>query len=286
MRPETILSRVYGLPPGQLPKAALVVSAGGDTLAANIATARLLGVPNIFYGSLRRYRETDFALVLTSYARHTGRARHLVTPKPNKLDPDTLPRPRGAQALGPGSPPHTAGLIVGGDAGTVHFSHTDWQRVIAFLRAQKAAQGTNWIAATSPRTPAAAADAFAALAAETDGPLAHFIYFRERGPGTLGRLFAAAEAILVTADSSSMLSESIWVRRPVIAISPENAALPGDEQDYRQFLEESGWTQALPIRDLTPETFLGTLARITPLSENPLDLLAARLADRLPQLFA
>ena len=32
----------------------LVISGGGDTIAGNVALARLLGVPNVFCGSLRR----------------------------------------------------------------------------------------------------------------------------------------------------------------------------------------------------------------------------------------
>jgi uncharacterized protein len=65
-----ILQTVYGLVP-PLPGAYdLVVSAGAETLAANIACARFAGADNIFYGSLRAFKPSSFSLVLTSYARN------------------------------------------------------------------------------------------------------------------------------------------------------------------------------------------------------------------------
>lgn len=283
--PQAILRRVYGLDAGRLPLGGLIVSAGGDTLAANVAAARLLGVPNIFYGSLRRYREEDFALVMTSYARHAARPRHLVTPKPNKLDPDTIMPKDGGRRFGPDAPPRIAGLLVGGDAGTVSFSDGDWQTLREFLTATHAAHGTRWIVSTSPRTSAAAAEAFAALALKSGGPIARFVDFRSSGPGTLGPVLAEAEVIAVTSDSSSMLSEAIWVRRPVVALTPAGATLPADEQDYRRFLEQSGWCRSLALAGLTPASFVAALGEIAPMRENPLDLLATQIAQRLPMLF-
>ena len=72
--PHWVLKKVYGLDPDALPPADLIVSSGAETLPANIAAARILDVPNIYYGSLRWYRTTDFTLVLTSYARDAAAA--------------------------------------------------------------------------------------------------------------------------------------------------------------------------------------------------------------------
>jgi hypothetical protein len=40
----------------------------------------------------------------------------------------------------------------------------------------------------------------------------------------------------------------------------------------------------LPIAELTPARFADALSEITPLQENPLDTLAAKLRERLPEL--
>ena len=41
----------------------------------------------------------------------------------------------------------------------------------------------------------------------------------------------------------------------------------------------------LPIAELTPASFAGALSEIEPIEENPLDALAAKLKERLPELF-
>lgn len=280
-----MLGWVYGMAPGDLPRVDLIVSAGGRTMAANIAAARLLGVPNIFYGSLRHYRSLDFGLTLSSYARPAGTPRHVVTLKPSKLDPDTIVPLEHIAASGPGHPPPTAGLLVGGDTRLMTYRAADWTGLLDFVRAQHRAHGTRWIAANSPRTPDGIGDALAALEREPQGPLSRFIDIRRSGPGTLAPVFANCAALVVTADSSSMLSEAIWVRRPALSVAPRDARFREDEADYRCFLESRGWMASLLIAELTPERFLAGLARITPMRENPMDQLAQILVRELPELF-
>ncbi len=82
-----------------------------------------------------------------------------------------------------------------------------------------------------------------------------------------------------------MLSEAVWMRKPTLSVSPERATLPTDEQEYRRFLEQNGWCAHTSISDLSPDAMMTAFDTLTPLSENPLDLLARDLAQRLPGLF-
>jgi uncharacterized protein len=284
--PGVVLQRVFGVDASALPKTDLIVSSGGDTIAANIAAARVLGgVPNLFYGSLRRFKPDDFALVLNSYARYAAHPKYLVTLKPNKLDPGELAPSAPSPNYASGQPPRTAGLLLGGDTPTMTFGQANWQRIADFVRATHKSHGTRWMASNSRRTPDEVSDQFSALAAEPDSPISRYVDVRKTGSGTLREIFVASGAIAVTADSSSMLSEAIWVRCPVVALSPAHSSLPPDEQDYRTFLSDSGWTASLDLAELSPDSWLTNLARLTPLSANPLDLLAADLQRRLPEIF-
>ena len=49
-----MLRMAYRIEAEALPKADLVVSAGGETQMPNICVTRFLGVPNVFCGSLLR----------------------------------------------------------------------------------------------------------------------------------------------------------------------------------------------------------------------------------------
>lgn len=281
--PGMTLGLGYGIDIGALPRADVVISAGGDTLAANVAAARVLGAANIFCGTLRHFPPEAFQLVVSSYERHRSLPRHLVALKPNGLDPDSLPL-REAAALGPGRPPHLAGLLIGGPSGLFHWRDDEWRRLVAFLAESHVAHGTRWIVSTSRRTPHPVADRLHALAS-AGGPIAELIDFRRVGPGTLPRLFGAVEAILATEDSSTMVSEAVCARLPVVGVAPERHDFKDDEREYRALITNQGWCRSVSLAALTPDRFLAALAEVRPLATNHLDLLAAALEQRLPSLF-
>lgn len=266
---------VFGFDRQPLPRCDLIVSAGGDTLAANVWLARRYGCPNIFYGSLRRYQPADFSLVLTSYAANADRPNHAMTLKPSAFDPDSLPR----RPMGPFEP-RVVGLLVGGDSGTVGFQPGDWVRLLGLLAKPGSVQ-RRWIVSNSRRTPARVSDRLGAMAAASSGWI-EFIDVRRAGAGSLTQLFADADTIAVTVDSSSMISEAIWARKPVVALLPTSSRLPDLEQSYRDYLVAQGWLATLPLAGATSEAVRNQLACVTPLTGNPLDTLATLLQARLP----
>jgi mitochondrial fission protein ELM1 len=279
-----ILKRIYGLSLESLGQPDLIVSAGGNTLAANVAASEITGAANVFYGSLRRYDPEDFTLAMTSYSADAIGPNRLMWLKPSSLDVEDLEvtqRP-GPQAASEGARGRTFGLIIGGDSGTVAFSPDDWDRLLSFIQATFEDGGGRWIVANSPRTPSAISDRFAALMAVENSPVSQFLDVRSAGPGTLGAVLAGSEAVVCTADSSTMLSEAVWMQRRVVAVSPVSFSLPDNENDYRLWLEKQGWARQLPIGDLTPASFETALKSIVPMQDNPLDALAAELARRLP----
>jgi mitochondrial fission protein ELM1 len=286
LSPRKLLSVVYGLDPQKLPQAQLIVSAGGETLAANAVAARLLGAANVFYGSLRGFRPECFSLVLTSYARYASRPRHAMALKPSSIDPAMLPARSGLDKLGRARPPRVAGLLIGGDAGGFSYASDDWSRLIGFLGETRQAWGTQWIVSNSRRTPTAVSDGISPLVGGADSPIAEFIDVRALGAGTLRGVLERAEAIVCTDDSSTMVSEAISALLPAVGVTPVRSTFTEDERGYRTFLAANGWYRSLPIKELTPDRYLAELEKIRPLAENPLDWLAAILQQRLPGLFS
>lgn len=283
-----VLRLAYGIDATSLPPTDLVVSAGGETLAANALAARLLEADNIFCGSLRHLPAERFSLVISSYRRHQALPRHLVALKPNPIDPDELRQPiqSGTKAAsGAHQVPRIAGLLIGGDSGRFHYAAAEWSQVFTFLADAQAVSGTRWIVSTSRRTDSGVVDALRVFAAAHENAILEVIDFRTAGPGSLSRLFARADAILATEDSSSMISEAVTMRLPVIGISPRQHSFTEDEREYRALLAENAWCRSIPIAELNPAAFLSALAEIAPLAGNHLDLLAAELSRRMPALF-
>jgi mitochondrial fission protein ELM1 len=283
--PPRMLRMAYRIDADALPKADLVVSAGGETQMPNICMARYLGVPNIFCGALLRgLGPHHFSLVISSYERDASSDRHIVVLKPSAIDPDALGRPKSVPHYGPGNTPKLAGLLIGGNAGPFRYRRGEWEELLDFVRAVSKAWGTRWLVSTSRRTPPHVADRIAELAKD-ENVISRFIDFRAAGPGTLPEIFAQAEVILCTEDSSTMISEAVSARLPVVGVSPRAHRFTDEEQAYRSFLLRDDWCRVLPIAGLTPDAFAAALAEIRPLATNPLDALAAKLKERLPELF-
>jgi len=96
----------------------------------SIAAARLTGAPNIYYGSLRRYRPEGFRLVLTSYASQSSRPapRHgaeTVCSEP----PRACGRGRGL-STGAGAADKHIGLPARRNSGECRFESADWEKLL------------------------------------------------------------------------------------------------------------------------------------------------------------
>ena len=83
-----------------------------------------------------------------------------------------------------------------------------------------------------------------------------------------------------------MISEAICARRATIGVFPIAHDFKPDERQYRDFMVSNNWCRFLALADLTPEAFLQAVSDVTPLTENHLDVLADKIAARLPGLFA
>lgn len=284
--PALILRMGYGLAPGNLPDADVVVSAGGETIAANVAAAKLAGIPNIFCGRLRRAAPEHVRLVIVSLERFGGLPNHLICLPPSPIGAMAGRPADGSRRLGPDNPPARVGVLVGGNSGALRYGQEDWAHLIRFMREAHASHGMRWLATTSRRSGPAISDALAAAAQDSANGIDLYIDYRSAGPGTLQKVFTSAEGIIVTDDSTTMISEAVGARLPVVAVAPAAMAQERREVEYRAFLARNDWYRRLPLAELTPAAFLAALSEIAPRETSALDELAAALRQRLPELFA
>lgn len=283
LSPAFLLKLFYSANWKHLPVTDLVISAGGDTLGANVLAARALGAQNIFCGSLRSADPQDFSAVISSYQRHAGLPRHIVALKPSGIDHARLRRPAIVPVYGADNPPARAALLIGGDSGEFRYRREEWRALFVFAKAVSAAWGTRWLISTSRRTGDEVGDMAAAFTRES-GVVDAFLDYRDAGPGTLPDIFARSDIVVCTEDSSTMISESISARLPTVSVGPSSRDLTSDESEYREFMHAQHWLATIPIAQLSPDALDAALARIGPLDRDPLDRLAGELAARLPGL--
>lgn len=279
-----LLRSAYGLSPSAIPAADCIISAGAETLGANISIARVTGAPNVYYGSLRRYVPGSVRLVLTSYASQCHLPGHVMVLKPSALTREAFAL--AGRRLEQGIIPQHLGLLIGGDSGECRFEASDWEKLLVLMEQSHEASGIRWVVSNSRRTPAEVSDMIAARAKSGSDMISAFVDVREAGPGTLSRVLERVQAVVCTDDSSTMISECISAGFAVVGARPRRADFIPEEQDYRQYLFDNGWYRSVAIADLSPDTVLTELGLIEPLTEEPLDRLASILRARLPQLFS
>ncbi len=280
--PEKLLKQIYGIEAKSIPECDLIVSAGGDTLAANIAIKRLQKhAANIFYGSLRGFKATDFSVVLTSNTYDTHQSNVILSLKPSSIDTTPIvslwktcqtPRLR------------RAGLIFGGDTREIEFKTNDLENLFRFIAMLNRQHGTRWTVANTPRTPQYVTQHLQRLSKDLSSGIDWFIDYQKHGAGSLTPLYATSEAVLCTGDTSTCVSEAVWARRPCIVAMPQTCTFSRSEHAYRRWLSRNNWTRDVPIEGLTPSQFADCCVEITPMSCNPFTQLTDQLQPFLTDI--
>ena len=236
---QTWLRRIYGItPPSGRPQ--LIVSSGANTLLANALLARQHRSPNVYSGTLKGYDPAAFACVFSVVA--LGVPCNHVLPLPPV--PGELARPLPVPADGAA----LIAVLVGGDGAGYVFSDADWRAFADGLGALARRRGARLLLTTSRRT---GAGAEAVLRAHLPTELLADAVWWSQAPRRVMRNFlAAAQAIVVTEDSLSMVAESIYAGRPVIAVAPALARPNANDGAALRGYVERGLLVRRPIAGL------------------------------------
>lgn len=279
--PAVLLGLGYGLTPADVRPAGaaapdLIVSAGSDTLAANVLAARLTGAANIFIGTIRDLPETDFSAVLTTFPSQASRPRHWLAAKPTLVDPDRLPIPRDLATAG-GLGGASLAVLVGGPTPSHRWRETDWRALAGLLSGIAATTGARLRITTSRRTPA---EAIAALRPLADTTGVETLAIFGEGPAMSLDGFFGADAILVTDDSATMVFEAVTARRPVVTLAPADRSPTRDDEAFGE-LEAAGLIRRQSAVATTPQAIADAIRAIRPMEEHPAERLLAILAPAL-----
>jgi hypothetical protein len=272
--PRAYLVIAHGLSERDFPACDLVVSAGAITFGANIALAKLRAIPNVIAGSLRGLDPNDVSLTLLPYARARDLPNHACLIKPAAIDPDTLPKTRPWSGFS-SEDERSIGVLIGGPTATAAFDALDWKRLADLLAECADQPGVSLRLATSPRTPSEAYDALEPLGARAN---VQFIDFRKAGPGSAGPIYEC-DAMFVTSDSMSMITEAVAAQRPAIALEPAHTK-PNADDEAVETLVKDNYLRIVALVDATPQSLDAALMSITPMRENHLDILAETILSR------
>jgi uncharacterized protein len=218
--PECLLRLAYRLPEGApMPAADLLITSGGRGLYFAASLARRLRCPLVFCGDPAPLPAAwcDAIVSPLPLAGHplVIRSELLLT----EITPQSIVgcgedlrekfRQSGGETL--------AALLIGGDSRSHRYTAADWQDLIDTVN-QRGAQGWRWLISTSRRTPVDVAERLRQGIKATY--LVHAVWWHERPERVLQGYLDAADIVLVSRDSLTMLSEAIAAGKPTVALAP------------------------------------------------------------------
>ena len=247
----------------------LIVSTGGKTLAHNVLLTRSSGASNIYSGSLRGVSSQYFSAVLHINPELEKKPKYIVGLKPSTVQPTLRPqRSRHNRRYC---------LLVGGPT-RYQPSHTeDWQVLLQSIA--NSSQG--WTIVTSRRTPGDVIELLTETVLNNENlTLKNFL---DTGSGVAASVIEESDGVVVTEDSTSMVSEGIAAGLPVVSLTVEGGKVSSDAS-YIDLMRSRNWYRPIDLSSATEDIILSELEQCTPSSESHLDILADRLLAQIPEL--
>jgi uncharacterized protein len=245
---------VYGIDIESIARPDIVIGSGRPATALLIWLKAYYGATAIFSGHASGPLTETIDLQLANSPRAAGGANIAVLPVPGKIDASDYraPKPirtaedlRGAEVA----------LIVGGDAHSHKFSPGEWAHLEDFVREVKSRFGVIWRVTNSRRSPQSLAPLMERLLAEKI--IDEWVDFNRAGLSSAKALFGA-DALIVTEDSLSMVSEGLAAGRPVIALRPRKTKF-SEFTEVIAYQIGQGWLASLPIGEIDADMFLREL---------------------------
>lgn len=214
-----------------------VISTGGDTIYLNAYEGRCLGRVNFFCGSPRGVHTGLFDLIV-----HTRQARlpnwQAMEVLPSWVRGDRIAESAAAFAadrLGGQDHGYWA-VLIGGDGNGYRFRPEDITALLDGIAGLARREGKRLLLTTSRRTGRPVETAIRRWQeAHPAAPVAYRVLYNLKPERVAGVFMKLADAVFCTEDSTSMISEAVLSRRPVLALASA-AARP--VRDQRAFLEQ------------------------------------------------
>lgn len=226
----------------------LVVSSGGKSVFAARTLAVRHGAPYVFLGERKPYPSAWFHTAFTPSDLETGVNDVRIEMIPTQVTPASVERAAANWSGRPTGRLWTA--IIGGTSVSHRYADADWDALADGLNALARREGIRWLVTTSRRTGAAAE---ARLRARLDpAAVAAAVWWVEKPDKKIQAFLGAAEQVVVTQDSVTMVTEAVASGRPVAVVRPARVVFPPGSfmPGYFAVLESNRRLQRVSVTEL------------------------------------
>jgi mitochondrial fission protein ELM1 len=262
--------------PAAAPRPDLIVASGGKAVFAARSLAVKFSAPLVFIGERKPYPSQWFHTVFTPSPFETGGNDVPLERIPTRISREHVLRAAAAWSGKPAGRLWT--MIVGGASASHRYTAADWTALASAMNALALKHGIRWLISSSRRT---GADAEGLLRKTLEpSVVAAAIWWSRKPEKRLLALLGAAERVVVTQDSITMITEAIASGLPVDVARPAAVAFASTSflPSYLARLEASGRIRSLTISSLAAADFTSP----PPHPTAPEPDIASKLLVRLP----
>ena len=195
----------------------LIVSSGGRSIFAARSLAALHSAPYVFLGERKPYPSEWFHTILTPSAAETDMNDVRIEMIPTQVTREGVEKAAAAWIERPAG--RLWAMVIGGTSVSHRYVAADWDALAASMNALARREGIRWLVTTSRRTGAIAeARLRASLSLDV---LAANVWWADKPEKKMHAFLGAAECVVVTQDSVTMVTEAVASSRPVLVVKPQ-----------------------------------------------------------------
>ena len=233
----------------EIPAPHLIISSGGRSVFAARTLAVKLKAPFVFLGERKPYPASWFHTVFTPSSLETATNDVRMDVIPTKITPEIVNQAAADWSNKPSGRLWT--MLIGGNSRSHDFQIADWENLADGMNALAKREGIRWLLTTSRRT---GKDVEAKIRDLLNPEIiADAGWWCHQPEKKFTAYLGAAEAIWVTQDSISMVTEAVATAKPVVVIQPTHTPFPATcfMPNYLENLQSLGLISRLAIARLT-----------------------------------
>ncbi len=195
----------------------LIITSGGKAVFAARSLALKTGAPLVFLGERKPYPSEWFHTVFTPSPLEIGRNDVTIEMIPTQVTRESVEKAAAAWIERPAG--RLWAMVIGGTSVSHRYVAADWDALAASMNALAQREGIRWLVTTSRRTGAIAeARLRASLSLDV---LAANVWWADKPEKKMHAFLGAAECVVVTQDSVTMVTEAVASSRPVLVVKPQ-----------------------------------------------------------------
>lgn len=255
----------------------LIVASGGKAVFAARSLALISGAPLVFIGERKPYPSEWFHTVFTPSPLETGCHDVQIEMIPTVINQRIAETAASEWTEKPDGV--LWAMVIGGSSASHHYTQEEWSSLARQMNLLAEKYRIRWLVATSRRTGAEAEDAIRRVL--DPRYIAHAVWWAQKPEKLIAAILGAAEWVMVTQDSVTMVTEAVASGRPVVLVRPHKTCFPKGSflPAYFERLAEQKLLYPLGISRL--HDFEKNEVALLPRTESVQDQLASRLVASL-----